>query len=110
MDDHAGAAVKQGTTYGRTVHENGEVFKALSGPKRVQISDLLADGEKCVCVPELDKSYAARIPGDEQTCQAAVAIQRMADTLSMKVCAKGVNTQDQFEFFEEIGFFKRKIR
>ena len=57
-------------------------------------------------VLELDKSYAARIPEDEMACKAAVAIQHMADTLYMKVCAKGINTQDQFEFFEEIGYFK----
>ena len=30
----------------------------------------------------------------------------MADTLGMNVCAKGIATQDQFEFFEEIGIFK----
>lgn len=55
---------------------------------------------------ELDKSYAARIPQDDQTCRTVVAIQHMADTLGMKVCAKGIDTQDQFEFFEEIGIFK----
>ena len=55
---------------------------------------------------ELDKSYAARIPQDDQTCQTVVAIQHMADTLGMNVCAKGIDTQDQFEFFEEIGIFK----
>ena len=55
---------------------------------------------------ELDKSYAARIPGDALTCKTVIAIQHMADTLDMKVCAKGVNNQDQFEFFEEIGIFK----
>ena len=55
---------------------------------------------------ELDKSYAARIPGDALACKTVIAIQHMADTLDMKVCAKGVNNQDQFEFFEEIGIFK----
>ena len=30
----------------------------------------------------------------------------MADTLNLKVCAKGIANQDQFEFFEEIGIFK----
>ncbi len=57
-------------------------------------------------VLELDKSYAARIPQDDQTCKTVVAIQHMADTLDIAVCAKGIETQDQFEFFEEIGIFK----
>jgi len=30
----------------------------------------------------------------------------MADTLDIRMCAKGVDNQDQFEFFEEIGTFK----
>ncbi|MBQ6233455.1 MAG: EAL domain-containing protein [Clostridia bacterium] len=55
---------------------------------------------------ELDKSYAALIPGNESACKAAVAIQHMADTLDMKMCAKGIENQDQFEFFEEIGAYK----
>ena len=55
---------------------------------------------------ELDKSYAAHIPDDDLTCKTVVALQHMADTLDMKVCAKGISTQDQFEFFEEIGIFK----
>ena len=38
---------------------------------------------------ELDRSYAAAIPGDEQTCRVVVAIQHLADTLDLKVCAKG---------------------
>ena len=55
---------------------------------------------------ELDKSYAALIPGNESACKAAVAIQHMADTLDMKMCAKGIENQDQFEFFEEVGAYK----
>ena len=55
---------------------------------------------------ELDKSYAASIPENEDVCKAAVAIQHMADTLDIKMCAKGIETQDQFEFFEEIGAYK----
>ncbi len=57
-------------------------------------------------VLELDKSYASRIPADDLTCKTVVAIQHMADTLGMAVCAKGIETQDQVEFFEEIGIFK----
>ena len=55
---------------------------------------------------ELDKSFAARIPEDDMACRAVIAIQHMADTLGMKVCAKGIANQEQFEFFEEIGVFK----
>lgn len=55
---------------------------------------------------ELDKSYAALVPGHEQTCRLVVAILQMAHTLDMNVCAKGIENQDQFEFFEELGCFK----
>ncbi len=55
---------------------------------------------------ELDRSYAALIPGDERACRAAIAIQHMADTLNIKMCAKGIENQEQFEFFEEIGAYK----
>ncbi|MBR6029916.1 MAG: EAL domain-containing protein [Clostridia bacterium] len=55
---------------------------------------------------ELDASYAALIPGSDRACKAAIAIQHMADTLDMKLCAKGIENQDQFEFFEEIGAYK----
>ena len=55
---------------------------------------------------ELDRSFAARIPADEQACRAVIAIQHLADTLDMIVCAKGIDTQEQFEFFEEIGTYK----
>ena len=55
---------------------------------------------------ELDKTYAAEIPQNENVCKAAVAIQHMADVLDIKLCAKGIETQDQFEFFEEIGAYK----
>ena len=34
------------------------------------------------------------------------ALQHMADTLDIKLCAKGIENQEQFEFFEEIGIFK----
>ena len=57
-------------------------------------------------VLELEKSYAAGVPQDDLTCKTVIAIQHMADTLGMSVCAKGIDTQEQFEFFEEIGIFK----
>ena len=55
---------------------------------------------------ELDRSYAARVPNHEQVCRLVVAIQHMAHTLDMVICAKGIETQDQFEFFEELDCFK----
>ncbi len=55
---------------------------------------------------ELDRSYAAQIPQNELACKTVVAVQHMADTLDMNVCAKGIDNQEQFEFFEEIGIFK----
>lgn len=55
---------------------------------------------------ELDRSYAALVPEHEQTCRLVVAIQHMAHTLDMEICAKGIETQDQFEFFEELGCLK----
>ena len=55
---------------------------------------------------ELSRSYAGLVPGNEQACRAVIAIQHMADTLGMSMCAKGIENQDQFEFFEEIGSFK----
>ncbi|MBR4080836.1 MAG: EAL domain-containing protein [Clostridia bacterium] len=55
---------------------------------------------------ELDRSYAKMIPEHEQTCRLVIAIQHFADMLGLKLCAKGIETQDQFEFFEELDFFK----
>ncbi len=55
---------------------------------------------------ELDKSFAPLIPQNDSACRAVIAIQHMADTLDLKVCAKGIDNQEQFEFFEEIGIFK----
>ena len=55
---------------------------------------------------ELDKSYAAAVPDDDQTCRVVVAIQQMAQTLDLNICAKGIENMDQFEFYESLGFFK----
>ena len=57
-------------------------------------------------VLELDRHYAALVPNDERACRTVIAIQHMAETLDMPMCAKGIETQEQFEFFEEIGTFK----
>lgn len=55
---------------------------------------------------ELDKSFAAQIPANDAVCKTAIAIQHMADTLDIQLCAKGIENQEQFEFFEEIGAYK----
>lgn len=52
---------------------------------------------------ELNRSYAAKVPDHEQTCRLVVAIQHLAHTLDLAVCAKGIENHDQFEFFEELG-------
>lgn len=51
---------------------------------------------------ELDRSFAAAIPQHDQTCRVIVGILHLAHTLDLSVCAKGIETQDQFEFFEEL--------
>lgn len=51
---------------------------------------------------ELDRSFAAGIPDHEQTCRLIYAIFHFADTLDLYVCAKGIETQEQFEFFEDL--------
>lgn len=55
---------------------------------------------------ELDKSYAANILKNDQAYKTVVAIQHLAEALDMHVCAKGIDTQEQFELFEEIAIFK----
>ena len=55
---------------------------------------------------ELDRSFAAMIPENEQACRVVVGIQHLAHTLDLKVCAKGIENQDQFEFFEELDCLK----
>ena len=55
---------------------------------------------------ELDRSYTAFLPDDERTAQIVIAIQHMALTTDMFICAKGIENQNQFEFYEEIGVYK----
>ena len=55
---------------------------------------------------ELDRSFAAMIPQNEQACRVIVGIQHLAHTLGLEICAKGIETQEQFEFFEELDVFK----
>lgn len=55
---------------------------------------------------ELDRSFARHIPQDDQCCRTIFAVAQLAQTLDLKVCAKGIETQEQFEFYEEVGAFK----
>ena len=55
---------------------------------------------------ELDRSFAAQIPDNDQMVRLICAIQNLADTLSLKVCAKGIETPDQFDFFDQLKVFK----
>ena len=55
---------------------------------------------------ELDRSFAAKIPEDDQMLRIVCAIQNMADTLDLHVCAKGIETPEQFDFFDQLKAFK----
>ena len=55
---------------------------------------------------ELDRSFAAGIPDHDQTCRMVFAIQTFAHTLDLQVCAKGIETPEQFEFFDDSKCFK----
>lgn len=55
---------------------------------------------------ELDRSYAAGVPDHDQVCRMIFAIQQLAHTLNLHVCAKGIETPEQFEFFDELNVFK----
>ena len=55
---------------------------------------------------ELDRSFAAHVPGDGRMVCIVVAIQNLAHTLDLKVCAKGIETPEQFEYFDDLEVFK----
>ncbi len=55
---------------------------------------------------DLDASYAALVPEHEMTCRLVVGIQHLLHTLDLQLCVKGIETQDQFEFFEELDCHK----
>lgn len=55
---------------------------------------------------ELDRSFAAGVPEHEQTSLMVFAIQNFAHALNLHVCAKGIETPEQFEFFEQLKCFK----
>ncbi len=54
---------------------------------------------------ELDRSFSAKLP-DDQAVRLICAIQNLADTLSLKVCAKGIETPEQFDFFDTLNVHK----
>lgn len=55
---------------------------------------------------ELDRSFAAGVPNQEMAVRLVVAIQSLAHTLDLKVCAKGIETPEQFEYFDELEVYK----
>ena len=55
---------------------------------------------------ELDRSFAAQIPANDQMVRIVCAVQNMADTLNLHVCAKGIETPEQFDFFDQLKVFK----
>ncbi len=55
---------------------------------------------------ELDRSFAAKVPEQDQMVRIVAAIHNLADTLDLKVCAKGIETPEQFEFFDDMNVFK----
>ena len=55
---------------------------------------------------ELDRSFAAKIPENDQMVRIVCAIQNMADTLNLHVCAKGIETPGQFDFFDNLNVYK----
>lgn len=55
---------------------------------------------------ELDKSFAVGIPENDQKVRMVVAVKDLAHTLDLKVCAKGIETPEQFEFFEDLNCYK----
>ncbi len=54
---------------------------------------------------ELDRSFAAAIQED-QMVRIIAAILNLANTLDLHVCAKGIETPEQFEFFSDLNVFK----
>ena len=55
---------------------------------------------------ELDRSFAAGVPNQEMAVRLVVAIQSLAHTLDLKFCAKGIETPEQFEYFDGLEVYK----
>ena len=46
------------------------------------------------------------MPDHDQTVRMVFAIQNLAHTLDLVMCAKGIETPEQFEFFDDMKCFK----
>ena len=55
---------------------------------------------------QTDRFFTAESLKSEKAAKLLVAIAHFADTLDLKVCAKGVETEDEMQFFEDYGYFK----
>lgn len=55
---------------------------------------------------ELDKSFSRGIPESEIAQKVVVGISQLADVLDLQVCAKGIETAEQLNFYEGLGFSK----
>lgn len=55
---------------------------------------------------ELERSFAAGVPDHDQTTRMIFAIQNFCHTLNLAVCAKGIETPEQFQFFDDVKCYK----
>ena len=55
---------------------------------------------------ELHPSFAADVPDHDQNCRMIFAIQNFCHTLDLEVCAKGIETPEQFQFFDDVKCYK----
>jgi EAL domain-containing protein (putative c-di-GMP-specific phosphodiesterase class I) len=55
---------------------------------------------------KLARCFSAGLPSDDKLVRILVSIAHLADTLNMTVCAKGIENGDQFEMYNDLGFWK----
>ncbi len=55
---------------------------------------------------ETHRLFTAQAEHDEKVSKLLVAIQHFADTLDLMTCGKGVETEEQMQFFEDYGYDK----
>ena len=55
---------------------------------------------------KLARCFAEGVPQDEKLVRILVSVAHLADTLGITVCAKGIENGDQFEYFNDLGYFK----
>lgn len=55
---------------------------------------------------QTDRFFTAESQKSEKAAKILVAIAHFADTLDLKVCAKGVENEDEMQFFEDYGYYK----